>query len=70
MAKRIAVCKGCLANELEVGPISRRGWCEDCGVAVAVTAAVSMKDRRGPAWDAYVSSMLTVIHNAAPPGGC
>lgn len=57
MSSVIRRCVSCGCDEFEIGHVSRRGLCEDCGAAKAVQVAVEMHDKRGPSWAAFVGRM-------------
>lgn len=44
-------CVYCRRPESEVGRLSGRGNCKDCGIAAAVYAAESQARKEGPVWE-------------------
>lgn len=57
MVFRVMSCKRCGQDEFAIGPVSRKGWCEECSAIVAVEHAVQMHARSGPAWRHWLDRM-------------
>jgi hypothetical protein len=58
---RPSVCKGCGLTVDQGVPVSKNGWCPDCGLAAALVAAVQMAEREGPVWEEWCRKMAADV---------
>lgn len=43
---------------MEVGPITRRGYCQECGIKVMRAAAWQMRHKVGPYYETYKAGII------------
>lgn len=49
-------CRTCGRHTDECGQLSRRGYCQPCGQAAAIAAAMQMAAKSGPAYDRWLQT--------------
>lgn len=54
-------CKECLGHADDVGPLSHKRLCGDCGVKLAKAAAISLADHSGPYFKRWREGMVASV---------